>query len=263
MTLMARATAWALDRFDTVIVVNEDLAARLRDRLGGKRIEVIPAFVGPAREGMAGERYEEELEQFLSSGPTLVVAAYGIQPVGDGGDLYGLDLVVDAFAELAGERPTLRLVLFVARRPRRPRARRRLAELERRMGETGIGDRAYLAFGRPLVPALRADVIFVRPSRADGDAVSIREALQAGVPVVASDVVERPQGTVLFPTGDRVALTSALREVIDAEGSPQPDNFGVSGNGDSFSTQLIELYWSELATQRASSDRGKRRKPWS
>jgi glycosyltransferase involved in cell wall biosynthesis len=250
MTLMSRATEWALDRFDTVIVVNSDVAARLRDRLAGKRVEVIPAFVGPGRADLAGEQYEEGLEQFLSSGPTLVVAAYGIQPVGDGRDLYGLDLVVDAFAELAGEWPTLRLAVFVARRPRRPRARRRLAALERGIAEAGIGERVYIAYGRPLVPALRSDVVFVRPSRADGDAVSIREALQAGVPVVASDVVERPDGAVLFRTGDRAALTSALRAVIERAPSQHQDDPGTPLSDDPFSAQLIEVYRRELAMQR-------------
>jgi glycosyltransferase involved in cell wall biosynthesis len=253
MTLMSRATEWALDRFDTVIVVNSDVAARLRDRLAGKRVEVIPAFVGPGRAGLAREQYEEGLEHFLSSGPTLVVAAYGIQPVGDGGDLYGLDLVVDAFAELAGEWPTLRLAIFVARRPHRPRARRRLAALERAIAEAGIRERVYIAYGRPLVPALRSNGVFVRPSRADGDAVSIREALQAGIPVVASDVVERPEGAVLFRSGDRAALTSSLRAVLDRAPSQHQNDPGAPLSHDPFSAQIIELYRRELAMQRRNA----------
>jgi glycosyltransferase involved in cell wall biosynthesis len=93
-------------------------------------------------------------------------------------------------------------------------------------------------------------VVFVRPSRADGDAVSIREALQAGVPVVASDVVERPDGAVLFRTGDRAALTSALRAVIERAPSQHQDDPGTPLSDDPFSAQLIEVYRRELAMQR-------------
>jgi glycosyltransferase involved in cell wall biosynthesis len=61
----------------------------------------------------------------------------------------------------------------------------------------GLG-RAPNVFGLPLLPALRSHTVFVRPSRAEGGAVSVREAQSAGVPVVASDVVPRPPGVVVF-----------------------------------------------------------------
>jgi glycosyltransferase involved in cell wall biosynthesis len=44
--------------------------------------------------------------------------------------------------------------------------------------------------------------IFLRPTRSDGDANSIREALYLGVPVIASDCVERPDQVLTFRTGD-------------------------------------------------------------
>jgi glycosyltransferase involved in cell wall biosynthesis len=55
----------------------------------------------------------------------------------------------------------------------------------------------------------------MRPSRTDGDAVSIREALAMDVPVIASDVVGRPIGTVTFPTADVRALTAELQGLLE------------------------------------------------
>ena len=39
---------------------------------------------------------------------------------------------------------------------------------------------------------LRLTDVLLKPTNTDGDAISVREALYLGVPVVASDVVERP-----------------------------------------------------------------------
>jgi glycosyltransferase involved in cell wall biosynthesis len=248
---LAPVTKWALGCFDLVIVVNPDVASIIRDSLPGRRIEVIPAFVEPAARPGEVERYEPPLETLLGSGRALVVAAYGVQFLKDGRELYGLDLAVESFLQLAGERKNLRLALFVARRPARPKTRRHLAELEAKLAHAGLQDRVSVAFGQPLLPALRSNVVFLRPTRADGDALSIREAQQAGVPVVASDAVRRPAGVVVFPTEDRTALCAALRAVLDGD---YPDVSPTAESRSSpaarpFSDRLIELYRAELAAQ--------------
>ncbi len=40
--------------------------------------------------------------------------------------------------------------------------------------------------------------IFLRPTNTDGDSLSIREAIYSGIPTIASDIVERPFGTITF-----------------------------------------------------------------
>ena len=54
----------------------------------------------------------------------------------------------------------------------------------------------------------------VRSTFADGDAITVREALDLGVPVVASDTDFRPAGVVLFRKGDAVDLLEKLTEVL-------------------------------------------------
>jgi glycosyltransferase involved in cell wall biosynthesis len=157
---------------------------------------------------------------------------------------------VDAFVRLAPERDDLRLALFVAQRPTRTRARRHLERLEQRLLEAGLEGRFVLAYGRPLLPALRGNAIFVRPTRADGDALSVREALAAGVPVVASDIVDRPSGVVSFPTGDGAAFAAALEPLLD--GTPQPaggEPDSARSAAGSFSEHLVSLYREQLAVQ--------------
>jgi hypothetical protein len=118
--------------------------------------------------------------------------------------------------------------------------------------EAGVRDRALIVYDRPLVPALRQNTVFLRPTRAEGDAVSVREAQRAGVTVVASDVVRRPHGVVTFSEEDVTDLCAALRAVLD--GATQQSSDATSGDTfgevtQDFSDRLIDIYRTELASQ--------------
>jgi glycosyltransferase involved in cell wall biosynthesis len=80
---------------------------------------------------------------------------------------------------------------------------------------------------------MQAD-IFVRAAISDGDSVSVREALHAGVKVIASDCSERPRGSSLFKTGDASDLAIKIDNAIKGEKIiyPQPD----------FSKNVFSLY---------------------
>jgi glycosyltransferase involved in cell wall biosynthesis len=108
-----------------------------------------------------------------------------------------------------------------------------------------------IVFGLPLLPALRQNVIFVRPTRAEGDAVSIREAQAAGVPVVASNVGRRPPGVVLFETEDVACLCDAVRAVLGNSAPPRKPSSdqAEAPPANQFAEALIQLYRRELMAQ--------------
>jgi glycosyltransferase involved in cell wall biosynthesis len=252
--LVARLTRWALHRFDLIVVVEPSIAAAIRERVDEQRVELVPAFIEPGADELGS--YDAALETFVRGADTLlVVPAYSIQFRPDGGELYGIDTAVDAFVGLAAQREDLRMAVFMAREPERPRSREHLDRLEQTLERAGLRDRVRVVFGQPLAPALRPNATFVRPTRADGDAVSIREAISAGVPVVASDVVARPPGVVTFPVGDSDQLASALLAVLNRQ-TVTVDQAGVAqpAAGGSFAERLIALYRSEL--ERAPSNDG-------
>ncbi|MBA2304139.1 MAG: glycosyltransferase family 4 protein [Acidobacteria bacterium] len=56
--------------------------------------------------------------------------------------------------------------------------------------------------------------VFLRTTLYDGDSVSVREALQVGVPVIASDNGMRPDGVHLIPRSDPHALVAAIDDVL-------------------------------------------------
>src|SRR5206468_8524119 len=79
--------------------------------------------------------------------------------------------------------------------------------------------------------------IFVRPTLADGDSVSVREALALGRTVVATEVGTRPPEVRLVPPGDAKALAAALLEC--AAGRPLP---AAARSGVSSISQILALY---------------------
>lgn len=241
--LVRRITLWALRQFDVVVTVDPIIADIVRRESGHARVVTVPAFLEPARDETAG--YEPALREFVSRGPVLVAAAYGVQFLRDGSELYGLDTAVSAFIQISHERRDLSLALFIAQHPSTARARRHLLQLEESARGRGVGDRLRIAYGQPLLPALRENAIFIRPTRAEGDAVSVREARIAGVPVVASDVVRRPAGVLTFAVGDSADLVRALREILDKSSADRKD--AVRTPADGFADELLALYKEELA----------------
>src|SRR5690606_3205564 len=61
---------------------------------------------------------------------------------------------------------------------------------------------------------LQKSTLSIRPTRTDGDSLSVRESLALGIPVVASNVVERPEGCVSFLSGNVEDLERKVLDVL-------------------------------------------------
>jgi glycosyltransferase involved in cell wall biosynthesis len=127
---------------------------------------------------------------------------------------YGFELLVDALERLRADFPSLGC-LVLGDGEGAAAAGRALARRDARDWVLLAGDVPH-----PLCLALiaRSD-LFVRPALADGDAISVREALALSVPVVASDAGPRPAGVTLFASGERDALAARIGERLRA---PRP-----------------------------------------
>jgi hypothetical protein len=81
--------------------------------------------------------------------------------------------------------------------------------------------------------------IVLRPTNTDGDALTIREGLYLNKSVLASDVVERPKGTLLFRNRDIADLESKLSDLVN-ELNQQSDK--KNNNQEESISQLKEFY---------------------
>lgn len=194
------------ERYHRVVCVSQAIAeALLRTGFAEERLIVAPAFspatlplpLPPPGLALARRRHRPLLAATLSPGAE-----------------YGADVLVEGFTRLVRDDPEGRmgdagLVLFgpAARDP----------QLAAILQKRGLGWRVYayadLDRGEALA-VLRACDTFLRPTRADGDSISVREALALGVRVVASDAAVRPAGVHCHAAGSGAALAAAVLEAL-------------------------------------------------
>jgi len=78
----------------------------------------------------------------------------------------------------------------------------------------------------------------LRTTLFDGDAISVREALHLGTPVVATDNGMRPEGVELIESGDRNGLAAAVKKVV----SKGKNGALKQENGNENIAAVVELY---------------------
>jgi glycosyltransferase involved in cell wall biosynthesis len=125
------------------------------------------------------------------------------------GPVYGAPELLCAFAEVHAQNPRARLALYGPGTLE--------LDLVRSAGAAAAAVRAFGELHRGAALALiGGSDVFVRPTLADGDSVSVREAVALGRVVVATSVGTRPAEARLVPPGDSRALADALREAGEA-----------------------------------------------
>jgi glycosyltransferase involved in cell wall biosynthesis len=197
--------------FATVVAVSDPIAAVLR-RCGVSedRLVIVPAFTTASVEPGELPHAAEEIREHASP---LLCAMLAPEP------LYGAEPLFKAFGHVHGARPNAHLIVF-GPGTRAPDVRQLAQKLCPAAAENvhGLGE-----LHRPQALAvMRAADLFVRPTLADGDSVSVREALALGRAVVCTSVGTRPEGVQLVPPGDASALADGLLRAIERLGSGAP-----------------------------------------
>jgi len=109
----------------------------------------------------------------------------------------------------------------------------RYAEHIRVAGSIDHGTALYL---------IRYADIMLRTTLFDGDAISVREALFLGTPVMATDVGHRPEGVHLIKVGEKGQLVEKIGEIISTPRS----SWAASAPDDANIKKVVDLY-EELA----------------
>lgn len=200
-TLAARA---ALAQYERLICVSDEIAVTL-SRLGiyGRRGLVAPAF---GRDGLEAGPLPAEVARFRRAHTLMVTAMLGT------GEDYGAAELLTAFQLLRKHVPGAALVLYGPGSAddawTHPDEKARFPIL--RLGEI---ERAQA------LAVMKAGDLFVRPTRVDGDAVSVREAMTMGTAVVATRIGTRPAGVTLCDPASPKDLARAMRLAL---ASPPP-----------------------------------------
>jgi glycosyltransferase involved in cell wall biosynthesis len=168
--------------------------------------KVIPAFIPPDKVGELSGELKSKIASYKK-----VILSIRSDNNGRAGeeDLYGFDLILKAVKEI----PIIENTALLLVDPSGSSFLKYKGELKEVIEHSGI---EVICINENLdFPALlsKAD-LFIRASRSDGDSLSVREALQAGVTVLASDCVSRPEGCILFKSGDAVDLEGKIVSAV-------------------------------------------------
>lgn len=222
-----RFLAWITSKFHRhMIAVNFEIKEALRSlSVPETRIEVLPAFLPAA---VARPVLPHDFELWSRTHYPIISTALFFRPE------YGFGLLLQAISRLREKHPRLGCVVMGDSESRQA-GQNLIREQGLQQHVLALGD---VTHDSCLAVIGRSD-IFVRPTLSDGDAISVREAIALGTPVVASDVVRRPAGALCFKTGDASNLTSKLESLLADAGSrthisSEPSKTGIR--------RLIELY---------------------
>ncbi|HRX83590.1 MAG TPA: glycosyltransferase family 4 protein [Phycisphaerae bacterium] len=207
---MRRICGLLLRRMHAIVCVNQELAEQAQ-ALGveANRVHHLPGFLPPAEEVEDRGAVAAGVWEFVRA-HTPVISANGKVAWHDGADLYGLDQLVELVARLRPDYPQVGLIFCFT--IHRAADEAYIDALRDQAAQRGIRDNVLLHTAPGLfLPVLAASDAFVRPTRTDGDANSVREALALGVPAVASNVYARPAGAIEFRTGDADDLETKVR----------------------------------------------------
>ncbi len=211
------------------------VSVEVAGRLAGNPY-VVPAFLPPSEdeENIAPDTAAWIRGQSVR-GRRVIAFNASLPSKIDGVDLYGLDMVIDALGDHRLDR--FAAILCVSRTETSDNY---FGQLLARAEQRGLADRIRFQTGQVSFAGVlkRAD-LFVRPTITDGDAISIREAIWYGVPVIASDAVIRPKRTIIFPSRNHEAFVDAIVNAPTA---------GAAGSGEDFAEQIIDI----LAPQRVT-----------
>jgi glycosyltransferase involved in cell wall biosynthesis len=193
---------FVLRRLDAVIAVNAQIANMFR-RLGvaDNRVHVVCPYSPVSVRGELA--LPDDIRLFCETHSPLLTTIGLLEPE------YDLTLQIRSMDAIRQRSPTAGLVIIGSGSLE--------TDLRRLIASESSAQHVLLCGDVPHALTLRVlaqSDLFLRTTHYDGDSVSVREALQLGVPVIATDNGMRPRGVHLIPPSNEEALCDAVDRLL-------------------------------------------------
>jgi glycogen synthase len=225
---------FVLRRFDGLIGVNPEIMEFFR-RLGVSRDRtrlILPHSFMPEEQHVAA--FPQPLASFLGEHSPVLISVGLLETE------YDLPLQIAVLGQVREKFPSAGLLLIGSGSLEQ--------ELRNKIQEYPYAKHVLLCGDVPhattTAAIARADLM-LRTTLYDGDAVSVREALHLGTPVIASDNGMRPAGVHLIPKADLQALRQAIEDRL-----AQPARAKYESGGDDSNLQAVVDFYREQAGER-------------
>ena len=211
--LKKKLLIWALKNINSIIVVDPKIK-NLLVSLGiiSERVEYIPTFIPPIIKDEDIAEIPLKIWDFIDTHKPIILANASTLVFYDNIDLYGLDMCIDLCAKLREYYPTLGFIFCL------PDIGdyEYFNKMDQKIKEKKL-EHNFIFQTQPcqLYPIIMKSDVFVRPTNTDGYGVSIAEAIHFTVPSVASNVCQRPGGTILFNSRDLNDFRLKVKELLE------------------------------------------------
>ncbi|HYM75138.1 MAG TPA: glycosyltransferase [Candidatus Dormibacteraeota bacterium] len=191
-----------LRRFDGLIAVNAEIMGFFQKmKVSPDRARIISPYSFLMEDDSSS--FPAPLAEFFAAHDPVLISAGQLEPE------YDLPLQIDALPKLREKFPDAGLLLLGSGSIEKGLR----AQIDARQCAAHIllaGDVPHAA----TIEAMARSRILLRTTWYDGDAISVREAMQVGTPVIATDNAMRPAGVRLIPKSDVAALLRVIEEEL-------------------------------------------------
>ncbi len=212
--------------FDRVIVVNTELReVFVKYGVRPERVSVILPFVNEVPDDSV--EIPSEIGAFAAKHKPFLLTVGLLEPE------YDLAMQIDTMARVIENYPDAGLMIIGSGSLER--------ELSEHIASKQYRENIHLAGDVPhaiTLHMIERAAILLRTTRFDGDAISIREALFLGTPVVATDNGMRPEGVRLFEIGNANEFVEAITAAVATAKADPVEKFEEKTN----IAAIIDLY---------------------
>ncbi len=182
--------------------------------IGAERVVLLPAYIPPCPQELDDSTIPSFLMEFFKIHSPIIGAQGWLGDYFTGRDTYGIDLLLEIIPVLRKIYPRIGLFFLVSGVKDVAGQQDAHSIIEK----LAISENVILADGTfPLCAIFKFTDLFLRPTRSDGDSVSVREALGLGIPVVASNCISRPDGCVIHASEDVEDLCEKILSVLQTK----------------------------------------------
>lgn len=229
---------YSLGKFDRIICVKEGDCRIMPDKLKTKSVE-IPAFIPPSmsksfpRIPCNLKINDRSIFRMLLSGFIICNEKYN--------DLYGFIDAINLLDKLRKKGRNAELILVVLGYNTDRKSADYLKNLKRDCIIRGLESHVCWVEGvaMELWPILKQVHVLLRPTKSDGDALSVRESLFLKIPVISSDVVPRPAGAIVY---DNKSPNDLYNKTVDLMDNYENYITMIGNHNISFAEEIIEQY---------------------
>lgn len=187
------------------IGVNKEICEIASQYTKKEKVNQIPGFIPPVKSNSEPAIPKAITDFYGVSGTKIIITGQIVSRQGD--DVYGLWDVIDFIegVKKVEEKVKCCIVSYNYLNDNSAEREEYIDEIKKR----GLSDNIFVYHNEnELWPIINYADVFIRTSYTDGDSNAIREALYLEKKVIAANCVERPEGCILYDSGDVSDLIS-------------------------------------------------------